>query len=104
MERVRSKESDAVPDIYTNHVLTARPDHTILGVQHNLKSMARVRILPMKPINVIQYAASNLGDKTNAGSVWFIGALEHKNMKSLRAYWGIDYANLHNDMATLVNF
>lgn len=57
----------------------------------------------MKPVNVNEYGASNLGDQTNAGSAWFIGALERENAKGLRAHWGMGYNNLHNDMAGLVN-
>lgn len=97
------KKTNTIPDIYTYHVLTAGPDHTIRGAQDNLRSMTSGRGLPMKPVNVNEYGASNLGDQTNAGSAWFIGALERENAKGLRAHWGMGYASLHNGMAGLVN-
>ena len=102
LDHVRA--TNTVPDIYTYHILTASADYTVRGAQDNLRSLTSARGLPMKPVNVNEYGAMGEGDQTNAGSAWFIGALERENAWGLRAHWGMGEPNLHNGMAGLVNF
>lgn len=90
-------KNQSIPDQWAWHMEGGGGD--MLSSQGGLVSLLRQYNLPMKPININEYAVYN--EQVPAGSAWWIAQLERINARGLRGNWLSGY-QLHDFAASLL--
>ncbi|EEU42698.1 uncharacterized protein NECHADRAFT_47861 [Fusarium vanettenii 77-13-4] len=92
-------ENDAVPDIYTWHLLI--PNRNLRESSSQFDKLRRRNSLPERPVVINEYAAWDNHEQSPAGGVFYISQLERHNTHGLRANWG-SASKLHDLLANLL--
>ena len=92
-------KNDAVPDIYTWHLL--RTNRNLRESSSQFDELRRRNSLPERPIVINEYAAADNHEQSPAGGVFYISQFERHNTHGLRANWG-SASKLHDLLANLL--
>ena len=90
-------KNGTVPDQYAWHMEGGGGD--LLSAYGGLVSLLKTYKLPMKPVNINEYAVYD--EEAPPGSAWWISQLERINANGLRGNW-LSGAQLHDFMASLL--